>query len=90
MPKGRFWHEKGPFCKGDDCRARICQGCGDHSTADNRGHDRPHCPNVGHKDFVAAPKYFHDVWPGRHTALVRPVVNSSPAKGNNVNSDSTL
>jgi hypothetical protein len=90
MPKGRFWHEKGPFCQGDDCRARICQGCGDHSTADNRGHDRPHCPNVGHKDFVAAPKYFHEVWPGRKTALVRPVANPPPAKGNNVNSDSTL
>jgi hypothetical protein len=87
MPKGRFWHEKGPFCQGDDCRARICQGCGDHSTADNRGHDRPHCPNVEHKDFVAAPKYFHEVWPGRKTALVRPVTNTSPAKGNSANSD---
>lgn len=87
MPKGRFWHEKTSFCQGDDCRARICQGCGEHSTAENRGHDRPHCPNVEHKDFVAAPKYFHEVWPGRKTALVRPVASTPPAKGNSANSD---
>jgi hypothetical protein len=89
MPKGRFWHEKGPFCTGDECRARICQGCGDHSTADNRGHDRPHCPNTEHKDFVAAPKYFHEVWPGRKTALVRPAATTPPAKGNSAKDDRT-
>jgi hypothetical protein len=88
MSKGRFWHEKGPFCQGENCRARICQGCGEHSTAENRGHDRPHCPNTEHKDFVAAPKYFHEVWPGRKTALVRPAATPSPAKSNGVDGDS--
>ena len=72
MDKGRFWHEKGPFCKSDTCRARVCQGCNYHSSADDPGHDRPHCPHSEHKDYVAAPKYFHDVWPGRKTSLVSP------------------
>jgi len=85
MEKGRFWHEKGPFCKSENCRARVCQGCNYHSSADDPGHDRPHCPHSEHKDFVAAPKYFHAVWPGRKTALVppgKPSTPGSPAKGN--------
>ena len=89
MEKGRFWHEKGPFCKSENCRARVCQGCNYHSSADDPGHDRPHCPHSEHKDFVAAPKYFHAVWPGRKTALVPPGKTStpgSPAKANHMTS----
>ena len=81
MPRGRFWHEKTSFCKDDNCRCRFCQGCGYHSTADDPGHDRPHCPNSKHADYVAAPKYFHEVHPGRKTALAP---SSRPAKGNSV------
>ena len=72
MSRGRFWHEKTPFCKDDNCRCRFCQGCGYHGTADDPGHDRPHCPNTKHADFVPAPKYFHEVWPQRKTSLVSP------------------
>ena len=83
MLRGRFWHEKTPFCKDENCRCRFCQGCGYHSTADDPGHDRPHCPNNQHADFVPAPKYFHEVWPQRKTALVPP---ARPAKTNSVSS----
>jgi hypothetical protein len=69
MQKGRFWHEHGPYCKEANCRMRVCQGCNYHSTADDLGHDRPHCPHSKHKDFVQAPKYFHEVWPGRKNAI---------------------
>jgi hypothetical protein len=81
MQRGRFWHEKTSFCKDDNCRCRFCQGCGYHSTADDPGHDRPHCPHSKHADYVAAPKYFHEVWTGRKTALAPP---SRSAKGNSV------
>ena len=81
MLRGRFWHEKTSFCKDENCRCRFCQGCGYHSTADDPGHDRPHCPHSKHADYVAAPKYFHEVWAGRKTALAPP---SRPAKGNSV------
>ena len=85
MDKGRFWHEKGPYCKVENCRARVCQGCNYHSSADDPGHDRPHCPNSEHKDFVAAPKYFHEAWPGRKTALVPPgKTPGGAAKANSV------
>jgi hypothetical protein len=83
MPRGRFWHIKTPFCKDENCRCRVCQGCGFHSTTDDPGHDRPHCPNTQHPDFVAAPKYFHEVWVGRQTALVPP---PRPARNNSVSS----
>jgi hypothetical protein len=83
MARGRFWHEKTPFCKDDNCRCRFCQGCGYHSTADDPGHDRPHCPHQKHDDFVAAPKYFHEIHPGRKTALAPP---PRPARNNSVHS----
>jgi hypothetical protein len=81
MPRGRFWHTKTPFCIDDNCRCRFCQGCGYHSTETDPGHDRPHCPNAKHDDFVAAPKYFHEVHIDRKTALAPP---SRHARSNSV------
>jgi hypothetical protein len=87
MPRGRFWHDKTSFCKDDNCRLRFCQGCGHHSTADDLGHDRPHCPHRQHVDFVPAPKYFHEVWPQRKTALAPP---PRPARNNSASSKSVI
>lgn len=72
LPKGRFWHKTTPFCYlGTDgkCQGRICQGCGFHSTRDNPGHERPRCRHHQHADFVPAPKYWSEVWPGRNDPI---------------------
>jgi hypothetical protein len=71
LPKGRHYHTSTPFCDGDPCRSRRCQGCGDHAVKDRPSHDRPHCPHRKHKDFVAE-GYFHDKWPGRLNIFARP------------------
>jgi hypothetical protein len=71
LPKGRHFHSQTPYCDGDPCRSRRCQGCGDHSVKDKPSHDRPHCPHRKHKDFVSE-GYFHDKWPGRLNIFARP------------------
>jgi hypothetical protein len=70
LPKGRHFHLQTPFCDGENCRSRRCQGCGEHSVKDKPSHDRPHCPHRKHKDFVAE-GYFHERWPGRLSIFAR-------------------
>jgi hypothetical protein len=64
LEKGRFWHAKTPFCDGDNCTLKICQGCGVHQVPGKPWHDRPRCNCRKHPDFVET-GYFHDKWPNR-------------------------
>jgi hypothetical protein len=64
LDKGRFWHAKTPFCEGDNCTLKFCQGCGQHQVAGKAWHDRPRCNCRKHPDFVHT-GYFHDKWPNR-------------------------
>ena len=64
LPKGRYWHLKTPFCSGENCTMKICQGCGTHQVEGRPWHDRPRCNCRKHPDFVES-GYFHDKWPNR-------------------------
>jgi hypothetical protein len=71
LPQGMFHHPRGPFCKENPCRAKICQGCNYHAGPDGQGHIRPNCRCKDNPDFVAE-GYFHDKHPGRTGALTLP------------------
>jgi hypothetical protein len=80
LPKGRYWHPKTPFCNGDECTMKICQGCGKHQIVGQPWHDRPKCNCRKHPDFVHS-GYFHDKWPDRLTIHAKP-----PNQSNDSNS----
>lgn len=71
LPQGMFHHPRGPFCRENPCRAKICQGCNYHAGPDGQGHIRPNCRCKNHPEFVAE-GYFHDKHPGRSGALTLP------------------
>jgi hypothetical protein len=68
LPRGMYFHPRGPFCKENPCKSKICQGCNYHADADGKGHVRPNCRCRDHPDFVAS-GYFHDRHPGKTGAL---------------------
>jgi hypothetical protein len=68
LPLGMFHHPRGPFCKENPCRSKICQGCNYHASPDGLGHIRPNCRCKDNPEFVAE-GYFHDKHPGRTGAL---------------------
>jgi hypothetical protein len=68
LPQGMYFHPRGPFCKENPCKSKICQGCNYHADAEGRGHIRPNCRSKEHPDFVAS-GYFHDAHPGKTGAL---------------------
>jgi hypothetical protein len=80
LPQGMFHHPRGPFCRENPCRAKVCQGCNYHAGLDGNGHIRPNCRCKDHPDFVAE-GYFHDKHPGRTGALTLPKAASGPATG---------
>lgn len=71
LPKGRYWHLKTPFCDGDNCTLKICQGCGKHQVVGQAWHDRPRCNCRKHPDFVET-GYFHEKWPNRISIHAKP------------------
>ncbi len=71
LPQGMYHHPRGPFCREDPCRAKICQGCNYHADAEGRGHIRPNCRCKEHSDYVKT-GYFHEAHPGRTGALALP------------------
>ena len=80
LPQGMFHHPRGPFCKENPCRAKICQGCNYHAGPDGQGHIRPNCRCKDNPDFVAE-GYFHDKHPGRTGALTLPKTANRPSGG---------
>jgi hypothetical protein len=68
LPLGMFHHPRGPFCRENPCRSKICQGCNYHAGPDGQGHIRPNCRCKDNPEFVAE-GYFHDKYPGRTGAL---------------------
>jgi len=84
LPQGMFHHPRGPFCKENPCRAKVCQGCNYHAGPDGNGHIRPNCRCKDNPDFVAE-GYFHDKHPNRTGALTLPKAANSqtrPTAGN--------
>lgn len=71
LPRGMYFHPRGPFCKENPCKAKVCQGCNYHADADGKGHIRPNCRCKDHPHFVAS-GYFHDAHPGQQGALSLP------------------
>ena len=71
LPQGMYHHPRGPFCKENPCRAKLCQGCNFHAGPDGNGHIRPNCRCKDNPDFVPE-GYFHDKHPGRTGALTLP------------------
>ena len=80
LPQGMFHHPRGPFCKENPCRAKLCQGCNYHAGPDGQGHIRPNCRCKSHPDFVET-GYFHDKWPNRQGALTLPKSSRPPGSG---------
>lgn len=80
LPHGMFHHPRGPFCKENPCRAKLCQGCNYHAGPDGQGHIRPNCRCKSHPDFVET-GYFHDKWPNRQGALTLPKSSRPPGSG---------
>jgi hypothetical protein len=79
LPHGMYHHPRGPYCKENPCRAKLCQGCNYHAGPDGKGHFRPNCRCKDHPDFVHE-GYFHDRHPGRTGALKIPA-SDAPAPG---------
>jgi len=71
LPKGRYFHLKTPFCSGENCTMKVCQGCGSHQVEGRPWHDRPRCNCRKHPDFVES-GYFHDKWPNRLSIHAKP------------------
>ena len=71
LPQGMYFHPRGPFCKENPCRAKVCQGCNYHADSEGKGHVRPNCRCKDHPQFVAT-GYFHEAHPGRQGALSMP------------------
>lgn len=71
LPRGMYFHPRGPFCKENPCKAKVCQGCNYHADAEGRGHIRPNCRCKEHPDFVAS-GYFHERHPNQQGALSLP------------------
>jgi hypothetical protein len=80
LPQGMYHHPRGPFCKENPCRAKVCQGCNYHAGPDGNGHIRPNCRCKDNPDFVAD-GYFHDKHPGRTGALTLPKSANRPSGG---------
>lgn len=79
LPMGMYHHPRGPYCKENPCRAKLCQGCNFHAGPDGKGHFRPNCRCKDHPDFVQS-GYFHDKHPGKTGALKLPT-SATPATG---------
>ena len=79
LPKGRYWHLKTPFCPGENCTMKICQGCGTHQVEGRPWHDRPRCNCRKHPDFVEN-GYYHDKWPNRLSIHAKDGAKSTDAK----------
>jgi hypothetical protein len=79
LPSGMYHHPRGPFCKENPCRAKLCQGCNYHAGPDGNGHIRPNCRCKDHPDFVSE-GYFHDKHPGRTGALSLPKAANGQAR----------
>jgi hypothetical protein len=85
LPRGRFWHTKTPFCDGENCTLKICQGCGYHQVPGRAWHDRPRCNCRKHPEFVET-GYFHDKYPNRlsiHDKSQKNSDRSQPSSSNN-------
>jgi hypothetical protein len=74
LPRGRFWHTKTPFCDGDNCTMKFCQGCGQHQVPGKPWHDRPRCNCRKHPEFVET-GYFHDRHPNRLSIHAKQPIN---------------
>ena len=76
LPLGMYYHVRGPFCRENPCKSKICQGCNYHADADGKGHIRPNCRCKDHPDFVKT-GYFHEAHPGHTGALSLPKVTGT-------------
>jgi hypothetical protein len=90
LAKGRFWHMKTPFCSGDNCTMKYCQGCGTHQIEGKPWHDRPRCNCRKHPEFVET-GYFHEKFPNRLSIHARPnsTANDSGSRDNNPSNNRT-
>jgi hypothetical protein len=88
LDKGRFWHAKTPFCDGENCTLKFCQGCGVHQVPGKPWHDRPRCNCRKHPDFVET-GYFHDKWPNRLSIHDKSSKDSGRHQSQGSNSTST-
>ena len=80
LPHGMYHHPRGPYCKENPCRAKLCQGCNYHAGPDGKGHFRPNCRCKDHPEFVPE-GYFHDKHPNRTGALKIPASDASARGG---------
>jgi len=79
LPQGMYHHPRGPFCKENPCRAKICQGCNFHAGPDGNGHIRPNCRCKDNPEFVPE-GYFHDKYPNRTGALTLPKTSNGSTR----------